>query len=109
VPVNPCEDAEKLNVRRSDDFNVLSVEQVHAVARTATGQMRVMIVTAAFTGLRMGELLALRWQHVDFAGRIVHVQRNYVDGFEDTPKLHRRRSDPAVRPRGGGARLAEPA
>jgi integrase len=35
-----------------------------------------MIVVAAFTGLRQGELLALRWRHVDFANRIVHVQRN---------------------------------
>jgi integrase len=53
-----------------------------------------MFLTAAFTGLRMGELLALRWRHVDFTNRIVHVQRNYVEGVEDTPKSHRRRSVP---------------
>jgi integrase len=82
-------------VKRSEDFNVLSVEQVHAVAREASsGLLRAMFLTAAFTGLRMGELLALRWRHVDFANRILHVQRNYVDGIEDTPKSHRRRSVP---------------
>jgi integrase len=42
----------------------------------------------------MGELLALRWRHIDFANRILHVQRNYVEGVEDTPKSHRRRSVP---------------
>ena len=49
---------------------------------------------AAFTGLRQGELLALRWGDVDFADRIVHVQRNYVSGQEETPKSHRVRSVP---------------
>jgi integrase len=95
IDSNPCENAEKVTVRRSDDFNVLSVEQVHAVARVAaTDQLRAMILTAAFTGLRMGELLALRWRHVNFANRILHVQRNYVEGEEDSPKSHRRRSVP---------------
>jgi integrase len=93
ITSNPCENAEKVTVRRSEDLNVLSVEQVHAVAREApTGVLQALFLTAAFTGLRMGELLALRWRHVDFTNRIVHVQRNYVEGVEDTPKSHRRRS-----------------
>jgi integrase len=29
-----------------------------------------------FSGLRQGELLALRWKHVDFVGGLVHVRRN---------------------------------
>jgi integrase len=94
VAVNVAEDAEKVTVRRSDEFNVLTVEQVHAVAREAVGSLSAMFVVAAFTGLRQGELLALRWRHVDFANRIVHVQRNYVRGQEDTPKSHRVRSVP---------------
>src|SRR4051812_1427577 len=55
-----------------------------------------MFTVAAFTGLRQGELLALRWRHVDFANRIVHVRRNLPAGTseEDTPKSHRVRSVP---------------
>jgi integrase len=95
ITVNPCEDAEKVTVKRTDDFNVLSVEEVHAVASEAASELlRAVFLTAAFTGLRMGELLALRWRHIDFASRILHVQRNFVEGEEDTPKSHRRRSVP---------------
>jgi integrase len=95
ITINPCENAEKVTVQRSDDFNVLRVEQVHAVAREAASDvLRALFLTAAFTGLRMGELLALRWRHIDFASRILHVQRNYVEGVDDTPKSHRRRSVP---------------
>jgi integrase len=95
VPANVAEDAEKVTVRHSDEFNVLSVEQVHAVARAAVNELlSALFVVAAFTGLRQGELLALRWRHVDFADRIVHVVKNFVRGQEDTPKSHRVRSVP---------------
>jgi integrase len=95
VAANAAEGAEKVTVRRSDEFNVLSVEQVHAVARAAAGELlSALYIVAAFTGLRQGELLALRWRHVDFADRIVHVMKNFVRGEEDTPKSHRVRSVP---------------
>jgi integrase len=48
-------------LRHSDEFNVLDVEQVHAVARAAPdGQLAALFTVAAFTGLRQGEILALR-------------------------------------------------
>lgn len=81
ITESPAENAERVTVRHSDEFNVLSVEQVHAVARAAVRPSHTaMILVAAFTGLRLGELLALRWKHVDFAGRILHVRRNLPAG-----------------------------
>jgi integrase len=74
---------------------VLTVARIHAVARASDNDLlAAMTVTAAFTGLRQGELLALRWGHVDFANRIVHIHASYVRGQEDTPKSHRARSIP---------------
>lgn len=47
-----------------------------ATARaTDDAQLGTLILTAAFTGLRLGELRALRWRDVDFANRIVHARR----------------------------------
>ena len=37
-----------------------------------------LFIVAAFTGLRMGELRALRWSDVDFANRTVFVRQNRV-------------------------------
>lgn len=55
TPSNPCEDAERVTLKRSGHFNVLSPEEVHAVARAAeTGQDRTLFIVAAFTGLRHG-------------------------------------------------------
>ena len=48
-----------------------------AVSRAApTEQDAALITTAAFTGLRLGELRALRWRDVDWAKRYVHVRRS---------------------------------
>jgi len=97
IAANPMDGVEKVTVRRSEEFNVLSIEQVHAVAQAAADAlMSALILVAAFTGLRQGELLALRWRHVDVANRILHVRRNLPGGVdeEDTPKSHRIRSVP---------------
>jgi integrase len=95
VATNPAEDAERVTVRRSGDFNVLLPEEVHAVARADASELYGAIyVTAAFTGLRMGELRALRWSDVDFAKRLVHVRRSYTGNAFGAPKSQRVRSVP---------------
>jgi hypothetical protein len=57
IASNPAEDAERVTVRRTGEFNVIAPEEVHAVARADSSALYGAIyVTAAFTGLRMGEL-----------------------------------------------------
>lgn len=42
-----------------------------------------LIATAAYTGLRLGELLALRWEDIDFDGFRVEVKRQYRSKTND--------------------------
>lgn len=51
-------------------------------------------LTAAFTGLRRGELIALRWRDVDFVGSVVRVRASYAGERLTTPKSGRIRSVP---------------
>jgi integrase len=95
IDANPAEDAERVTVRRTGDFTVLCPDEVHAVARADGSELYGAIyVTAAFTGLRVGELRALRWLDVDFPNRIVHVRRNHVRDAHGAPKSQRVRSVP---------------
>jgi integrase len=50
---------------------------------------RVMYMTAAMTGMRQGELLALRWLDVDWMARRIRVRLNFVRGRTGTPKSKR--------------------
>jgi integrase len=42
-----------------------------------------------FTGLRIGELLALRWQDIDLEHGVLQVRRSVYDGHFDEPKTQR--------------------
>jgi integrase len=97
IATNPAEDAERVTVKRRTEFAVLSPEEVQALARkAATEQEAAMFTVAAFTGLRMGELRALRWRDVDFANRLVHVRRSVWRTAEGTPKSGKARSVPLI-------------
>ncbi len=55
---------------------------------------RALYLAAALTGLRQGELLALRWLDIDWQVGRVRVADNFTRGQMDTPKSHEGRSVP---------------
>lgn len=97
IPSNPMDEVERVNVAPSGEFNVLSAAQIEAVASRAEGQFSAAIIVAAYTGLRTGELRALRWRDVNFSGSSIRVQRNRpVGGEEGAPKSGKARSVPLM-------------
>jgi integrase len=64
----------------------------------ALGVWRVMIATACFTGLRISELLALRWQDVSFGDGLIHVRHQLSVATGEKPaRLVRLKTDAAER------------
>jgi integrase len=79
-PVNPAAEVGKPSVGRTGDIEVFSPEEVMALVRAAASpQDAAIYLTAAFTGLRRGELLALRWGDVDFTGQVIRVRASDDD------------------------------
>jgi integrase len=102
LPTNPVADVEKPRTALRTDINVFSPEAVLALVRAADSEQDAAIyLTAAFTGLRQGELIALRWRDVDFAGSAIRVRASYTNGHLTTPKSGKVRSVPMA------ARVAE--
>jgi integrase len=97
LPRHPMAEVEAVVIPRPIGFNVLTREQVEAVARAADTPMAAALIrVAAYTGLRWGELRALRWADVDFAQAAVTVSRSYDDraGDDGTPKSGKARTIP---------------
>jgi integrase len=95
LPLNAAADVEKFPQRQSGDIDVFSPEEIWALIRTAASELDAAIfLTAAFTGLRMGELLALRWRDVDFPGSVIRVRASYYAGALTTPKSGKVRAVP---------------
>jgi integrase len=92
---NAASEVEKFQQKSSGDIEVFSPEEVRALVRAAASEQDAAVfLTAAFTGLRMGELLALRWRDVDFAGSVVRVRASYYLGQLTTPKCGKVRAVP---------------
>jgi len=95
LPLNPAGSVERHAVRESGEIEVFSPEEVWALVRAADCEQDAAIfLTAAFTGLRRGELLALRWRDVDFAGCALRVRASYAGGALTSPKSGKVRSVP---------------
>jgi len=76
------------------DFDFLTFEEAERLLGSAEGEWRTMILVALRTGMRQGELAALRWKDVDLnAGRII-VRQNFVRGRLGTPKSGKPREIP---------------
>ncbi|HET7571784.1 MAG TPA: tyrosine-type recombinase/integrase [Gaiellaceae bacterium] len=74
ILANPCLGV-KLPRMRRQEMLFLTAEEVRALADAITPYYRALILTAAYTGLRSGELLALRRADVDLLRGVVHVSR----------------------------------
>ena len=118
LPANPALAADKRREPHRGALVYYSVEEVEALARAlADGRHREtsthevseperetrsaedqqdaeMVRVSAYAGLRLGELLALRWRDVDFAGHALTVGRAISAGVESSTKSGRVRRLP---------------
>jgi integrase len=98
--VNPAAAVRPLRDRYDQArFDFYSPEEVMALVRSAASEQDAAIyLTAAFSGLRMGECLGLRWRDVDFENRALRAVQQYTRGQLVTPKSGHGRSMPLVDP-----------
>jgi integrase len=119
VMVNPARDVDRIRIKYdAGDYDFYTVEEVFALVRAAetvavtdddpeppadrqaaAKQDASIYLTAAFTGLRLGEVLALRVKDVDFPNSVIRVMGS-VDIKEGigTPKSGKGRSVPMAEP-----------
>ncbi|MEW6047865.1 MAG: tyrosine-type recombinase/integrase [Bacillota bacterium] len=102
VPRNVADAVEAPRPRRPE-MKALDPAGVRALLKAAEGHPdEVLIHLAIFTGLRRGELLALRWEDVDLERRVLHVRQalTKLQGkivFQE-PKSHKSRRTVALAP-----------
>jgi integrase len=107
MAANPCRYVDAPRTLAHDvAIRFLDTSEVEALLRavpdgTYGRVQRVLYLAAVMTGMRRGELLALRWQDVDWSAQRIRVNRNYVDGIYGTPKSRRGRSVPLADRLGG--------
>jgi integrase len=83
--------------RTHHEMNVLTLEQAQHLLATAKGHnMEALFVLALTTGMRRGELLALKWQDINFVQSMLQVKRIFTRApgnryIESEPKTEKSR------------------
>ena len=82
---NPA-DAIRLPARVKPDIEPFTVEEVALMLNGSEGWYRNYLAVAFYTGMRIGEILALKWSDIDMNERKIHVRRSRSQGDETTTK-----------------------
>ncbi|HKV28933.1 MAG TPA: site-specific integrase [Candidatus Acidoferrales bacterium] len=83
---NPARGVKLPPMQRRRNTVVLTREQLAILLQSLQGAVKTLAVTAAMTGLRIGEVLALRWRNVDFDKNVIRVREAVYLGHFSTPK-----------------------
>jgi len=81
------------SAKRQKAPDVLTPEEIVALLSELPNPLRTIIELDAFTGLRRGELIGLRWDDVDFEQLLLHVRRSVVAMVEGAPKTEASQKD----------------
>jgi integrase len=90
-PVRELPPAQRPRPERKEAAYFENDELPHIFAHLIDEPYRTLCLVALKTGMRQGELLALRWSDVDLADAVVRVRRSFTGGTVGTPKNRERR------------------
>lgn len=68
------------------DIQPLSMEEINLFLEKVSTRYRTFFIAAFFTGMRFGEMSALKWKNVDFKLGVIKVRETRVKGEEGRPK-----------------------
>jgi len=88
VTQNVCRDLErgdKPSERSKEKARPIEADELQALLKAAHDSWRLLFYVTAWTGLRQGEILGLRWSDVDFERSRIHVKGQLARGGEYAP------------------------
>lgn len=88
IKKNPLKFA-KAPKKKTKDVKVFTLKDVRLLISESEGQLKNILLFNFFAGLRGSELIALRWDDIDFKNKIVRVDTRIRDGNEDETKSKR--------------------
>ncbi len=83
---NPAQGVELPEKKAVREKQVLSPQQIRALLMLLKEPCRTMVLLGVLTGLRVGEILGLRWKDVDFVSGQLRVEQAVYRGSIGSPK-----------------------
>jgi integrase len=74
IPVNPCAGVEPLKDKGRHRKGTFLPEQISALLKIAKGEWKGLILTAFYTGQRLGDCVSLRWRDIELVSKIKTIR-----------------------------------
>ena len=86
IPKNPFSIVKSPKNIVSRENKPFSKEEIFKILKASPSKIRAFFAIGFFTGMRTGEITALKWSDVDLENRSIKVSRTRNRGIETTPK-----------------------
>jgi integrase len=86
LEANPARRIKMPPMQRRRKTVVPTFEQLAQLLRSLAEPVKTLAITVSITGLRIGEVLALRWKNVNFEKNLIHVREAVYAGNLSSPK-----------------------
>jgi len=63
-----------------------TLEEINKILKNSDGKMKVLFAIGFYTGMRTGEIIALKWSDIDFDKKTINIKRSIRKGIESVPK-----------------------
>lgn len=80
--------APKLKYKIDEDINPFTETELRKVSYIADGYMKNFIILMVSTGMRPGEIVALKWSDIDFEKKFIQINKTVVRGNEGDAKTY---------------------
>lgn len=84
---NPFYKPKMRQIAKKSEFKPFTLDEVKLLLKNADGDLKLYLFIAFFTGARIGEILALTWDNIDFLNNEISIHKTLaLNGILDTPK-----------------------
>ena len=86
ISTNPVSMVKSPKNTQQTEVTPFSHKEINTLLDSCDEWMRTFLTIAFFTGMRSGELIALKWEDIDFNSGKIHVRRSISAGREGSTK-----------------------
>lgn len=78
IQSNPFVDVDHIKKTESTEKQPLTIDEIHQFVQTVNEFWKPFFILMFFSGIRVAEVSALKWKHVDFVKGLVKIRQNLV-------------------------------
>jgi integrase len=77
---------DRVKIDESEAIHPFSISEIFTIINNMPDKIKAFFAIGFLTGMRTGEILALKWDNIDLKEKVIRVRKSIRRGIEDLPK-----------------------